>query len=195
MATYGSGPEPEEAYPPPGDYPPQGYPPQGYPPQGYPPPVPTRPGVDAGRLWAGGVAASLVAGGVAAVGYLFVRGVLDIPMLSARPNGGRVVEESMLTYVLVAVFCGLVATALAHALILTTPRPQVFFAWIIGLATAAAMLVPLSLDQSLESRLATATVNLLIGITIGALVSTAVGASRRRVLPPAGGPLPPPYQR
>ncbi|GAA1799945.1 hypothetical protein GCM10009682_22000 [Luedemannella flava] len=150
-------------------------------------PVPPRGGVDPGRLWAGGIAASLVAGGVAAVGYLFVRGVLDIPMLSARPSG-RVVEPSLLSYAALAVLAGILATGLAYVLVLTTPRPHVYFGWIIGLATAAAMLVPLSLDQSLASQLATATVNLAVGITIGVLVSTAVGASRRRV-PPVYDPL------
>jgi predicted outer membrane lipoprotein len=124
---------------------------------------------------------------VAAVGYLFVRGVLDIPMLSARPNG-KVVESSLVSYVVFAFAAGLVATGLAHALLLTTPRPRIFFGWIIGLATAAAFLVPMALDQSLASRLATAVVNMIIGITIGALVGTAVGASRRYPAPPPAFP-------
>ncbi|GAA1743470.1 DUF6069 family protein [Luedemannella helvata] len=172
MATYGSVPEPPDAYPP-GQYPQGQYPPPG---------SPARHGVDPGRLWAGGVAASLVAAGVAAVGYLFVRGVLGIHMLSAEPSG-QVVEMSLVGYAFLAFVAGLVGTALAHVLVVTTPRPRVFFGWIIGLATAAAMLVPLSLDQPLESRLATAFVNLAIGITIGVLVSTAVAASRRRARP------------
>ncbi len=181
--TYGSVPEPPDEYPP-GQYPPGRYPQQPYPPPG----SPARHGVDPGRLWAGGLAASLVAAGVAAVGYLFVRGILGISMLSAQPSG-RVVEISLLSYAALAFLSGLLGTALAHVLIVTTPRPRVFFGWIIGLATAAAMLVPLSLNQSLESRLATAFVNLAIGITIGVLVSTAVGASRRRA-PPAYVPPP-----
>ena len=47
-----------------------------------------RPPVRAGTLWAGGVAAALVAGGVAVVGFLLVRGVLDLPMLGRGAGRG-----------------------------------------------------------------------------------------------------------
>ena len=60
-----------------------------------------RPPVRAGTLWAGGVAAALVAGGVAVVGFLLVRGVLDLPILGVE-KGGAVFEPSMLTYAVLA---------------------------------------------------------------------------------------------
>jgi hypothetical protein len=139
------------------------------------------------KLWAGGCAAALVAAGVAVVGYLLVRGVLDIPIIGAR-RGGAVVQPSMFGYAAAAAFGAIVATGLAHVLLLTTPRPRSFFNWIMVLATITAMLLPLALDQPLQSRLATAAVNLAIGITIGVLVSMSVEASMRPLQPAAGHP-------
>jgi hypothetical protein len=144
-------------------------------------------GVLPNKLWAGGCAAALVAAGVAVVGYLLVRGVLDIPIIGAR-RGGRVVQPTMFGYAAVAATGALVATGLAHILLLTTPRPRSFFNWIIALATIVAVLLPLALNQPLEARLATAAVNLAIGITIGVLVSMSVEASIRPLPPPGNSP-------
>src|ERR1044071_4299194 len=98
----------------------------GYP-QSMPPPAPAPPpqrmGVLPNKLWAGGCAAALVAAGVAVVGYLLVRGVLDIPIVGARP-GGRVVQPSMFAYAAAAAVGGIIATGLAHVLLLTTPRAR-----------------------------------------------------------------------
>jgi hypothetical protein len=139
-------------------------------------------GILPSKLWAGGCAAALVAAGVAVVGYLFVRGILGIPIVGARPNGG-VVQPTMFAYAAVAAMGGIVATGLAHVLLLTTPRPRSFFNWIITLATIAAMLVPLAIDQPWQVRIATAGVNLAIGVTIGVLVSMSVEASIRPLAP------------
>jgi hypothetical protein len=139
------------------------------------------------KLWAGGCAAALVAAGVAIVGYLLVRGVLDIPIVGARPNGA-IVQPTMFAYAAVAGLGGIAATGVAHLLLITTPRPRSFFNWIIALATIIAVLLPLALNEPLQSRLATAAVNLAIGITIGVLVSMSVEASLRPLQPPVGYP-------
>ena len=148
-----------------------------------------RPPVRAGTLWAGGVAAALVAGGVAVVGFLLVRGVLDLPILGVE-QGGAVFEPSMLTYAVLAAAGAIVATALMHLLLLTTPRPRLFFGWIVGLATAAAMIVPFTLNQPFLAAAATAGVNFFIGLSIGVLVSMSARSAVRpvRAAPPYLGP-------
>jgi hypothetical protein len=60
-------------------------------------------------------------------------------------------------------------------LLLTTPRPLVFFGWIIALATLVVIVFPFSTAAPLSQKFATATVNLFIGIAIGSLL-IAVGA-------------------
>lgn len=77
--------------------------------------------------------------------------------------------------VLASAGVALIATALLHLLLLTTPRPLTFFGWIIGLATLVAVVFPFSTTAPLSQKFATATVNLFIGIAIGSLL-TAVGS-------------------
>lgn len=62
----------------------------------------------------------------------------------------------------------------AGQLLLTTPRPLVFFGWIIALGTLVAVPYPFGTTAPLSQKFATATVNLFIGIAIGSLL-TAVG--------------------
>jgi hypothetical protein len=163
---------------------------------------PTRPApvVDAGTLWAGGVAAAVVAALIAVVGILICRGILDVPVLA--PEGDGVWgDANTATYAGGAALAALVATAVLHLLLLFTPAPATFFAWIVSLATLAAVLAPFAVKATQESRFATAAINLVLGAAIGSLVSgsgrSAVRKAqlnaRRPPLPPAGRPpLPPP---
>jgi uncharacterized membrane protein YdcZ (DUF606 family) len=66
-----------------------------------------------------------------------------------------------------------------HFLLLTTPRPRWFFGWLGGVGTAIAVLLPLVLSQDLAVRLATATVNLVLGLAIIGLVRSTAAASLR----------------
>ena len=98
-------------------------------------PARRRVSVDAGRLWGGGVATGLVAALVAVVGVL-VCSIVDV----------RLVRPAFLLdffhtfagdYALTAFVLTLVATGVAHLMALVTPRPRMFFSWIVGLATVA----------------------------------------------------------
>jgi Family of unknown function (DUF6069) len=145
-------------------------------------PRPPRPQVDAGRLWPGGMATALVAALVALVGVLVSRWLLHIPLLAPKSDGayGDVHTTDL---VLIAAAAALVATVLVHLLLLSTPRPLTFFAWIIGLATVLAVLVPFSTAAPLTAKVATAVVDLVLGIAIGSLIS---GVAARSVRLPAG---------
>ena len=89
------------------------------------------------RLWAGGGATALVAAGVGVVGVLFVRGVLNIPILSAK---GGLVNQAMAVVPISAGLAALAGTALLHLLLLTTPRPVSFFSAICAIAIAIMVL-------------------------------------------------------
>jgi hypothetical protein len=157
-------------------------------------PHPPRPPLHAATLWAGGAATAVVAVGVALVGFLIVRGLFDLPVLGVR-KGGAVFEPSMAVYAAVAAIAALAATALIHVLLLTTPRPYMFFGWIVALATAISMIVPLSLDQPWQARIATAAINLLIGLTIALFVSISAHAAIRPVWRGKIGRTAPPHGR
>ncbi len=130
--------------------------------------------MDAGRLWAGGAATALVA---ALVGVLIGQGVLDLTMVKPPlvPVGGSFAVQ----YAVTAALLALVATALAHLLAATTPRPRAFFSWVVGLATAAGFALPFALDGSVGGQLATALVNLVIGLCVLSLLSSVLARTVR----------------
>ena len=136
--------------------------------------------VDAGRLWAGGAATAVVAALVALVGLLVAR-VFDIKPL--RPlAGGEFFETPAARFAAIGVAAALIATGLMHLLVLSTPRPQSFFTWIVLLATAVGALLPFLRDASLESQVATSLIYVAVGICVGSLVSS-VAARTIRLVP------------
>lgn len=146
-------------------------------------PPPERPGsyrprVDAAKLWAGGVATAVVAGLVALVGVLVCRWLFAIPLLAPKSDGayGNVHTTDL---VLVAAAAALLATGLAHLLLISTPRPLSFFGWIIALATTLGVLLPFSTSAPLNAKVATAAVILVLGVAIGSLVSGVAARSVR----------------
>jgi hypothetical protein len=62
----------------------------------------------------------------------------------------------------------------------STPRPGRFFTWIIGLATVIAAILPFMTDAEPSTQVATAAINLAIGITIGSLLSGVARSAMRR---------------
>jgi|SRR5580658_1497272 hypothetical protein len=163
-----------------------------------PPPEPSSPvrWIEPGPLWAGGVATAIVAALIALVGILVARWLFTIPILAPRRDGAWG-DASTGAYVLSAAGAALVATALMHLLLLTTPRPQVFFGWIIALATIIAVVFPFSTTASLADKFATGVVNLVLGFAIGTLVASVAGRAVRRQRPSGGyqqpSQPPPPY--
>lgn len=125
--------------------------------------------VDAARLWGGGLATAFVSALVALAGVLVFAGVLDVQLV--RPALLLDVAGSFAAdYALTAFSLALVATGLAHVLGLTTPRPRIFFYWIVGVATVCAVAAPFALDTTLASQVATACINVVLGICTGSLI-------------------------
>ena len=61
----------------------------------------------------------------------------------------------------------------------STPEPLSYLGWIIGLSTAAAVVLPLLSSVPTAAAVAIAVVNLVIGLAIGSLVvGTAMSARR-----------------
>jgi len=136
--------------------------------------------IDAGRLWGGGVATGLVAALVAVVGVL-ICSIVDVRLV--RPALLLDVLDSFAgDYALTAFVLTLVATAIAHLMALATPRPRLFFSWIVVLATAAGVAAPFAIGDHTESQVATACINLAVGICVlsllGGVMSRTVRSGR-----------------
>jgi hypothetical protein len=160
-----------------------------------PAPQPRRPVLNSGRLWAGGAATAVVAALIAIAGILIGRGIFDVEVLAPKGNGVWG-DASTIWYALGAAAAALVATGLIQVLILTTPRPMLFFGWVMALATVVAMLAPFVTEEDKGSRFYTAGLNFILGVAIGSLVAgVARSALRPAVIAPNRRPMPPPQYR
>lgn len=141
--------------------------------------------VVAKRLWAGGVATAVVAGGIAFVGVLIIGSILDVGIQTAG-RSGALVDNASTIIPIAAVLVALAATALLHLLLLTTPRPATFFSAICALILVVLVLQVFLAEGSWADHLATAILYAGIG---GAIVSMLSGVSRTAVRPasPTGG--------
>jgi Family of unknown function (DUF6069) len=130
-----------------------------------------RPRVNARTLWTGGGATALVAALVALVGVLLFRGVFDLAVLA--PEGDGVWGDVSTAHLMIVAAAGaLLATALAHILLLSTPRASAFFAWTVGLVTVAAVIAPFTTDADLDNQIATAAIYFAIGVATISLISS-----------------------
>jgi|SRR5512133_825659 Family of unknown function (DUF6069) len=135
-----------------------------------PEPVPrNRVVIDAPRLWGGGLATAVVAALVAAVGVLICRDLLHVKLV--EPPLLPIAKSFPINYAITAFVLALAATGLAHLLSVVTPRPRVFFGWIIALCTVATMVIPFALEGSLKGKICAAVINMVIGICIASLLS------------------------
>jgi hypothetical protein len=141
------------------------------------------PAFDAGRLWVGGLATALVAALTAAVGVLIATGLLDVDVLAPPGFTGSVIGD----YAIAAAIAALLATALIHLLLVAAPRPLAFFGWIIGLLIIVVTLLPFASADELPTKLATAAINLVVGIAIASLTSGTAARVARTSRRTAGG--------
>jgi hypothetical protein len=144
-------------------------------------PLPARPVgrvLDCTRLWTGGVATAAVAALVGLVGSLVIRVLFTyLPAGAAAGHPFDTVGAGMLC--LVAAVAALAATGVAHLLLVSTPEPLSYLGWIIGLSTAAAVVMPLLGTLPTAAAIATAVVNLVIGLAIGSLVVGAAATAQQ----------------
>jgi hypothetical protein len=131
------------------------------------------------------VATAVVAGLIALVGVLVSRWLFAIPLLAPERDGAYG-DAHTTAVVLVAAAAALVGTAALNLLLLSTPRPQAFFSWIIGLVTVLAVILPFRTTAPLSAKIATAVVTLVIGLAIGSLLSSVATRSVRLPATPGG---------
>jgi hypothetical protein len=136
------------------------------------------PRVNATRLWSAGLATAVVAALVALVGVLIVRALLRLDVYGPRDAGAFGSSATVLLCITAAV-AALAATGLAHLLLLSTPRPLAYFSWIVGLVTAAVVVLPFTYASGLAVALAHAVIHLVIGTAIGSLVTGAAASALR----------------
>jgi hypothetical protein len=133
------------------------------------------------------VATAVVAALIALVGILICRWTFHIPILAPAGDGAWGNAHTA-EYALVAAIIAFIAGGLLYLLVLGTPQPRMFFDWIMGLATLAAVVYPFSTSAPLEQKAATAVVDLVLGIAITSLLAAVAARAIRRPVPPSPRP-------
>ncbi len=139
---------------------------------------------DPAQYWAGAVATAVVAALIALVGILISRWALNIPIMAPAGNGAWGNAHTA-AYSLLSALVAIVAAGLLYLLMLGTPQPNTFFTWIMGLATLAAVVYPFSTSAPLDQKVATAIVDLVLGVAIISLLTMVAARSIRRQAPPS----------
>lgn len=130
--------------------------------------------LDAARLWTGGLATAVVAALIGLVGVLVLRAVGQ-----AVPHVVAGAGPDVMLLCTASALGALAATGLAHLLVLSTPRPLAYLGWIVGLATAAAAVLPLASGAPLVAGLAAGVIHLVVGLAVGTLVTGAASSATR----------------
>ena len=148
------------------------------------PPQPARkrlgPDINPG-MYASGVAMTGVVTGIAA---WLVAWIIRTVVQRINENGSlgiwNPVARDEIWFALVAFLCALAAGALWYVLQISTPAPNQFFRWIVGLLITASVVVPLLLSAEFSVGLGTAIMHLVIGLPILALIPAMGEKSLRR---------------
>ena len=140
--------------------------------------------LDPAQFWAGAVATAVVAALIALVGILICRWVLNISILAPAGDGAWGNAHTA-EYSLLSALAAIIAAGVLYLLTLATPQPNTFFTWILGLATLAAVVAPFSTSAPLDQKIATAAVDLVIGIAVISLLTMVAARAIRRPLPPS----------
>lgn len=136
------------------------------------------PRVDGRKLWSGGVATAIVATLVAFVGLLVARGIFRVPVL-APMGAGLAGDATTVGLCSLVALSALVGTGLMHLLLLTTPKPEMFFTAIAGLVTLAVALQPFTTGIDLAVKIATMLVYLAAGMAIVISLNSLAGYANR----------------
>jgi hypothetical protein len=140
-------------------------------------------------VWGGGVAAAVVAALIVVVGVMISKRLLGVRVLT--PDGASAYGSAATTgYAISAAVAALVATLLLYILMLSTPEPTKFFGWIAGLFTVIITILPFMHSADLMEQVATAAINLIIGIAIVSLLAS-IGRTAIDEMP---DPEPYPYE-
>ena len=149
--------------------------------------APSRVRLDAAQYWAGAAATAVVAALIALVGILICRWALNIPIIAPAGDGAWG-NANTAVYVFLSLLVAIVAAGVLYLLVLGTPQPTTFFGWIMGLATLAAVVYPFSSAAPLDQKIATALVDLVLGIAITSLLNAVAARAIRRPVPTVPGP-------
>jgi hypothetical protein len=125
------------------------------------------------RYWVGGGLTAAIAALIGLIGLVVSRGILHIPVVVG--SGSAV---SYAAYGLSAAGLAILAAGLFAGMIRVAPRPVTYYAWIVGMVSVLAALLPFTTTASLHSQIAFGVTNLAVGLVIALLVPLAASHAK-----------------
>ena len=141
------------------------------PPEGVQPPPGAanyRAGIDQVRFWVGALLTAAISAGVALIGLLLIRGVLQIPILVTSSHPVDAAAYALLT---AAIAIG--AAALYNLMLHVAPHPTTYYGALAAVGVALATLLPFTIPVALVSQGVLAALNLVVGLVLAFLVPIA----------------------
>lgn len=117
--------------------------------------------LEVGRYWAGALATMLVAALIGLTADVILEEVLGLEIHSQVDLLGT--GSDITAWAVVGALFALLAAVVLYLLVLTTPRPGSFFAWVIGLATVVLAALPFADRAELVPAILAAVVWIVIG--------------------------------
>jgi hypothetical protein len=133
--------------------------------------------IDEMRYWVGVGLTALIAALGALVGLVLIHGVLHIPVVFQDGATTSVINTT--AYAVAAAGIALFAGALFNGMLRVAPRPALYYAWIAGIVTILATLLPFATTAAMHSKIALGGLNLAVGILIALLIPLAAQHARR----------------
>jgi len=122
-------------------------------------------------MFVGGVVMSGVVTGLAAwLAAFIIRAIVDQVNESGKYGIWNPVARDEYWFAVVGFLCALAAGALWYVLQISTPSPDQFYTWIVGLLVAAAVIIPLVLSAQVSVKIGTAVMHLIIGLPLLTLI-------------------------
>ncbi|WP_067679859.1 DUF6069 family protein [Nocardia miyunensis] len=134
------------------------------------PPQRRGPDLDPGKFIGGVLAAAVVTALAAWLCAWIIQTIATKVTQSGKFGIWNPMAEDAYWFAVVAFLCAILAGALWYLLRLGTPTPGLFFTWIVGILTAAAVIIPLVLSSDVWIGISTAIEHLVIGLPILSMV-------------------------
>lgn len=128
------------------------------------------PELDPGKFIGGVVAAAVVTALAAWLCAWVIQVIATRVTQSGKFGVWNPMAEDAYWFAVVAFLCAVLAGALWYLLRMGTPTPGLFFTWIVGILTAAAVIIPVVLSNDVWVGISTGIEHLVIGLPILSLV-------------------------
>ncbi|AEG44897.1 hypothetical protein [Isoptericola variabilis] len=137
--------------------------------------------LNAGRFWAGAAATVLVCALIGFAASVIIEQVFDLELLSPPDLFDAGTSAS---WAGAGALFALLAAVVLQLLVVATPRPSMFFGWLVGLTAVILAVLPFTGDPDVLPAVLTALVWIVLGLAVWSMLTGVLSRTIVRPLPP-----------